>query len=209
MQVSQSSNQLSGEPEKDYSNNIILFNITSPCQNASSGIASNFRKRLRLLSDLYMLSICKDFIYATLLYHEPHLAIKEAIFNININSLVLLTPSCISQLPHAFLGQQKSQFASLLNCISKAILPESVSVDNYRFIQSTMGQFYKLTALKQDFFIYSSGSKKKRKSDCIQIALVSLQFQILFNEKQCLFSKLQPCAEGKKDNKMMQVLMEV
>lgn len=30
----------------------------------------------------------------------------------------------------------------------------------------------------------------KKKSHCIEIALVSLQFQILFNEKQCLFSKL-------------------
>lgn len=108
MQVSQSSNQLSGEPEKDYSNNIVLFNISSPCQNASSGTASNFRKRLRLLSDLYMFSICKDFIYATLLYHEPHLAIKEAIFNINIlhckqfgpvNSFMYqLVTSCISRL---------------------------------------------------------------------------------------------------------------
>lgn len=61
----------------------------------------------------------------------------------------------------------------------------------------------KAHCLKAGFLHLLLWLKKKRKSDCIEIALVSLQFQILFNEKQCLFSKLQPCAEGKKDNKMM------
>lgn len=48
----------------------------------------------------------------------------------------------------------------------------------------------KAHCLKAGFLHLLLWLKKKKKSDCIEIALVSLQFQILFNEKQCLFSKL-------------------